>query len=51
MDFSRLETSSKIGDGWIYPAAQATNSGWLEVDAEGGTASIGRSMAPPTASR
>ena len=36
MDFSRLETSSKIGDGWVYPPAQATNSGWLEVDADAG---------------
>lgn len=36
MDFSRLETSSKIGDGWLYPAATAARSGWLEVDAEAG---------------
>ena len=36
MDFSRLETSSKIGDGWRYPAAEPRRSGWLDVDAEAG---------------
>lgn len=36
MDFSRLETSSKIDDGWVYPPATATDSGWLEVDGEAG---------------
>ena len=36
MDFSRLETSSKIGDGWMYPPAEARSSGLLEVDAEAG---------------
>ncbi|PQM26280.1 prolyl aminopeptidase [Sphingopyxis lindanitolerans] len=36
MDFSRLETSSKIGDGWAYPAVEARKSGWLAVDAEAG---------------
>ena len=34
MDFSRLETSSKIGDGWRYPAAEPRRSGWLDVDAD-----------------
>ena len=36
MDFSRLETSSKIGDAWVYPPAAARKSGWLDVDAEAG---------------
>jgi proline iminopeptidase len=36
MDFSRLEASSKIGDGWTYPPAVARRSGWLDVDAAAG---------------
>jgi proline iminopeptidase len=36
MDFSRLETSSKIGDAWVYPAATARDSGLLDVDSDAG---------------
>ena len=36
MDFSRLETSSKIGDAWVYPAARPLSSGLLAVDSEAG---------------
>ncbi|MBL8651070.1 MAG: prolyl aminopeptidase [Sphingopyxis sp.] len=36
MDFSRLETSSKIGDAWVYPAAAPLSSGLLAVDVEAG---------------
>ncbi|MGH6652513.1 MAG: prolyl aminopeptidase [Sphingopyxis sp.] len=36
MDFSRLETSSKIGDAWAYPAAAPLSSGLLDVDSEAG---------------
>ncbi|WP_411340573.1 prolyl aminopeptidase [Sphingopyxis sp. J-6] len=32
MDFSRLQASSKIGDGWVYPQPPCLNFGWLEVD-------------------
>lgn len=34
MDFSRLETSSKIGDGWVHPATPALNTGHLPVDSD-----------------
>lgn len=34
MDFSRLETSSKIGDGWVHPATPALNTGHLAVDSD-----------------
>lgn len=34
MDFSRLQTTSKIGDDWIYPAATARASGHLAVDSD-----------------
>lgn len=36
MDFSRLQTSSKIGDDWVYPEAEARRSGWLTVDSDPG---------------
>ena len=36
MDFSRLETSSKIGDAWAYPAAAPLSSGLLAVDSDAG---------------
>lgn len=32
MDFSRLQASSKIGDGWVYPQPPVLNSGWLAVE-------------------
>lgn len=32
MDFSRLESSSKIGEGWKYPQPLLLDSGWLQVD-------------------
>ena len=32
MDFSRLQATSKIGDGWAYPQPPLLNFGWLEVD-------------------
>ena len=34
MDFSRLQTSSKIGDDWVYPQPPCLNFGWLEVDVD-----------------
>lgn len=34
MDFSRLETSSKIGDGWVHPATPALRTGHLPVDSD-----------------
>ncbi len=30
--FSRLQATSKIGDGWAYPQPPLLNFGWLEVD-------------------
>lgn len=32
MDFSRLQSSSKIGDAWVYPAIEPLRSGYLGVD-------------------
>ncbi|AQA00193.1 prolyl aminopeptidase [Sphingopyxis sp. QXT-31] len=34
MDFSRLDTSSKIGDGWVHPATPALRTGHLPVDSD-----------------
>ncbi|KTE33493.1 MULTISPECIES: prolyl aminopeptidase [unclassified Sphingopyxis] len=34
MDFSRLETSSKIGHGWVHPATPALRTGHLAVDSD-----------------
>jgi len=34
MDFSRLETSSKIGDAWVHPATPALRTGHLPVDSD-----------------
>lgn len=34
MDFSRLQASSKIGNAWIYPAAEPLSSGLLKVDSD-----------------
>ena len=36
MDFSRLESSSKIGDAWVYPALAPLDTGLLDVDPEAG---------------
>ena len=34
MDFSRLETSSKIGDAWVHSATPALRTGHLPVDSD-----------------
>ena len=36
MDFSRLESSSKIGDAWVYPALAPLDAGLLDVDPDAG---------------
>ena len=32
MDFSKLQTTSKVTDEWAYPQGQANRSGLLQVD-------------------
>ena len=51
MDFSWLQTSSKIGDDWVYPQPPCLNFGWLEVDVIPRIAFTGKNMATRRANR